>query len=194
MELSRASLAYLVFLGLVALLRLAELAYARHNARGNVAIEREPRFKWMVIVHASTYILLPLELILRRPPIGGWLTWIAVAIVLLAFVLRAWTLISLGRSWNVRIQRGTALTIVDSGPYAYIRHPNYVVVFLEVMAIPLIHHLILSAIILTVGNLLVLRGRIEQEEAALMEHPDWVSRMAGKPRFFPRLLKGGHRV
>ena len=62
------------------------------------------------------------------------------------------------------------------------------VVFLELLAIPLIHHLFISAAILTAANLVVLTIRIRNEEAVLAENPAWVAAMGAKPRFLPYLF------
>ena len=182
---------YLVFLGFLAFLRIWELARSKRNWRRHrhtATMPRERLFPWMVALHSAFFVLLPLELWWRQPSWGGPLSWSASAVTVLALVLRFWTLTTIGSSWNVRIVAASAYPIVSTGPYRYVRHPNYVVVFLELLAIPLIFHLTLSAAILTVGNLVVLGIRIRNEEAVLRENPRWVAEMAHKPRFIPFLL------
>lgn len=185
------AMAYFVFLGILAVWRLMELVLSKRNAafhQGQFKIQPEPAFKWMVALHTSMYFLLPLEWLWRRPEIGGWLTWFAAGMTLLAIILRIWTLWHIGKSWNVRIIGGKGYPICSAGPYAFLRHPNYLVVILELCFIPLIAHLWISALILSLGNGLVLFFRIREEEALLMENPAWVEAMKHKPRFLPFLF------
>lgn len=182
-------IAYLVFLALLGLLRLLELVHAKRNLRRrtDARVQPEPIYKWMVALHAGMFALLPLELWLRQPRIGGWVTWLALVAVLCALALRFWTLETLGHAWNVRIVDGEDLGIVTSGPYRWVRHPNYVVVMLELVAVPLVTKLYFSAILLSFANAWVLRRRIAAEEEMLMRHPKWAREMAPKPRFLPHL-------
>ncbi len=178
---------FLAFLVLTAGFRLWELRVSKRNLATHTRARafREPGFIWMVGLHVAFFVIQPLELFWRRPPFGGVISWLAIAVTFCALLLRFWTLRSLGRSWNVRVVHGRNYPIKDQGPYRYIRHPNYLVVFLEIAFIPLIYQLYWSALILTLWNLAVLRARINLEEATLRQNPEWVVRMAHKPRFFP---------
>ncbi len=182
---------YLAFIGFIALLRLGELFLAQRNLKNvgtQAEVVAEPRFSLMVLMHSLMYVVIPLELFWRRPTLGGALTWIALVIVILALIARYWTLRTMGTAWHVRILKGPQLPVITDGPFRYVRHPNYAIVMVELLFIPLIHHLYLSAIGLTVMNAWVLNGRIRQEEEWLSQRPDWVREMQSKPRFFPRLF------
>jgi len=82
------------------------------------------------------------------------------------------------------------LRIIDRGPYRFIRHPNYVALGLEFLGLPLIGGAYGSAVVLGVANALLLRRRIQEEDALLMAIPAYRERMAGKPAFLPRLVSG----
>ena len=179
---------YLGFIALMGLLRLVELAVSKRNWKRHRERARqlpEPIFRWMVLLHGGFFLLVPLELLWRRPAFGGWLSILAVTLTLSALLLRCWTLKTIGKAWNVRIVYGRDYPIVSSGPYRFIRHPNYLVVILELLWIPLIYHLYFSALLLTLANALVLRARIAEEERVLFENPAWVAGMAHKSRFLP---------
>jgi len=183
---------YLAVLGALAVLRLWELARSRRNwsRHSNYAtMPRESLFPWMVVLHTSFFVILPLELWWRNPSFGGPIAYLALAFFGLALGLRVWTLRTIGASWNVRVVGGQGYPIVSDGPYRYIRHPNYVVVALELLFFPLIFHLYFSACLLTLGNLIVLSVRIRNEEEVLRQNPDWVEKMAAKPRFIPLSFK-----
>ena len=102
---------------------------------------------------------------------------------------RIWVWRSLGEQWNVQIMT-SARPIVDSGPYQYVRHPNYTIVIVEMFALPLVHTAYITAVVCSVANALVLRERICCEEAALFTRSEYTAKMAAKPRFLPLFLRG----
>jgi methyltransferase len=99
-----------------------------------------------------------------------------------------WVWSSLGEQWNVQIVTSTR-PIVESGPYRYVRHPNYAIVIVEMFALPLVHSAYITALVCSLVNAVVLRERIRHEEAALFARPEYLSKMALKPRFVPPFLR-----
>ena len=79
-------------------------------------------------------------------------------------------------------------SIVTTGPYRWIRHPNYLVVILEVAALPLVHTAWASALVLSLLNAGVLWRRIRREEQALAQIPAWREAMATRKRLLPWIL------
>jgi len=61
-------------------------------------------------------------------------------------------------------------------------------VFLEVLALPLIHSAWITASAATVIHALLLKRRIGAEERVLMSDPVYRARMGGKPRFVPATM------
>ena len=102
---------------------------------------------------------------------------------------RIWVWSSLGEQWNVQIM-ATQRPIVDTGPYRYVRHPNYTIVIGEMLAIPLVHTAYITALCCSFANAFVLQKRIQQEEAALSVRTDYAEKMRAKPRFLPLSLRG----
>ena len=174
-------------LGFFAVARIAELVIAKQFAKRasdtGRDVEREPVFLWMVVLHTTPFVLIPLEVILLDRPFTLQLAVATLGILAVAFALRVWTLSTLGARWNVRIVRPDA--IITSGPYAFIRHPNYAVVILELFALPLVHGAYLTCAFLTLGNALILMKRIPAEEKVLFEVPGYREAMGNKARFFP---------
>jgi methyltransferase len=80
-----------------------------------------------------------------------------------------------------------ALGVVTGGPYRWIRHPNYVAVFAELAALPLVHGAWLTAAVGAALHVLVLRRRLALEEAVLAADPTYERLMGRKPRFLPRV-------
>jgi methyltransferase len=89
-------------------------------------------------------------------------------LVFLSFqVWRYWCIFSLGRFWNTRIIVLPGAGLVRSGPYRFLKHPNYVVVLLEIFVYPALFGCWATALIFGFSNLLLLKKRIRQEETAL---------------------------
>ena len=77
------------------------------------------------------------------------------------------------------------LGVVTAGPYRFVRHPNYVAVFVELLALPLVHGAYLTAVAGTLLHLLILRRRVSLEESVLMADEGYRRAFADKPRFIP---------
>jgi methyltransferase len=120
-------------IALVALQRLVELAYARRNTRALLAQggrETDAR-------HYPLFVLLH----------GGWLAvmfalaapdaapdWPWLALFALCQGLRAWVIVTLGPWWTTRVITVADAAPVAGGPYRFVRHPNYAIVAVEVVA------------------------------------------------------------
>jgi methyltransferase len=192
-EWSRVSVPSLAFffgvLAAMGFARIAELATAkRHASRAHARGERvlpEPIFPAMVALHTLPFWLAPIEVVLLDRPFIPWLAAASSAALIGAFAVRVWTLRTLGDAWNVRLVRPAG--IVCSGPYAFVRHPNYSVVIVELVALPLVHTAILTSAAMTLLNAVVLSRRIPAEEAMLHSIAGYDAAMAAKPRFIPSI-------
>ncbi|RVX43492.1 alkylresorcinol O-methyltransferase [Nonomuraea polychroma] len=163
--------AYLILIGLVVLERLAELAVARRNLawarlKGGVEYGRR-HYPWIVTAHVALLGAAPAEVWLLGRPFLPALGWPMLAIVLLAQALRWWCITTLGRQWNTRVVVVPGLPLVTGGPYRWMRHPNYVAVVAEGLALPLVHTAWLTALVFTAVNAVLLAIRITVEDAAL---------------------------
>jgi methyltransferase len=88
-------------------------------------------------------------------------------LVLASQALRWWCIATLGRQWNTRVIVVPSLERVTGGPYKLARHPNYVAVAVEGVALPLVHSAWLTAALFTALNLALLKVRIRTENDAL---------------------------
>jgi methyltransferase len=89
---------------------------------------------------------------------------------ILAKALKWWAILSLGRSWTFRVIVVPGDPPVASGPYAWLRHPNYVAVAFELVAVALMSGARVSGPVGTlVFGALMLR-RIAVEDLALARH------------------------
>lgn len=187
------TIAYLALLALVGIGRLAELRISRRNQRQlekqGVHKVAEPHFRLMVILHGGILIAAAAEvLILRRPFIPALAIPMGVLFVL-ANLLRWWVIRTLAGHWNVEVMASSRVGVMTSGPYRWIRHPNYVAVVVELFTLPMIHTAWITALAGTAANLVILRRRLAVEDGVLMADPVYRLTMGPKPRFLPRLFK-----
>ena len=158
----------LLIAGLVALERLAELVYARRNTAallraGGHEIGRG-HYPFIVLLHlswlASVYVFADKAAL----PVWGW-----IAFYLALQALRYWAIASLGRYWTTRIIAVPNAPLVARGPYRFMRHPNYLVVVLEIAALPLAFREPLVAALFSWLNAMLIAWRVRIETKALDE-------------------------
>ena len=102
--------------------------------------------------------------------------------------LRWWSIRTLGRRWNVHALVPDDLEPETGGPYRHIRHPNYLALLIEFLALPMAGGAWLSALALSIGNGLVLARRIRDEERLLAQAPGYEQAFAGRARFIPGIF------
>jgi methyltransferase len=162
---------YVALIGLVGLERVAELVVSLRNARWSFArggVESgRGHYPFMVVLHTGLLVGCVVEVLVADRPFTPALGWTMLAVVVLAQGLRWWCITVLGPQWNTRVIVVPDLSLVASGPYQWIRHPNYVAVVAEGVALPLVHDAWITAVVFTLLNLPLLAVRIRTEEAAL---------------------------
>lgn len=176
----------------VGLFRVIELVISRRRrtrlrARGAAPVA-ERHFLAMVLLHTGILVGALVEAWVAARPVVPWLAGTALALLFAASVLRWWVIATLGPHWNVKIMASLSLGVVTSGPYRFVRHPNYVAVFVELLALPLVHGAYLTAALGAAAHVWVLAQRIRAEEEVLLADPIYRAQMGPKPRFLPRLL------
>ncbi|MBX4908119.1 MULTISPECIES: isoprenylcysteine carboxylmethyltransferase family protein [Rhizobium] len=156
------SIALLTF---VTLQRLGELVLAQRNtaallARGGREVAPE-HYRVMVALHAAWIM----GLWLLAPGRSVQPFWFLVFLGLQA--LRLWVLTTLKDRWTTRIIILPGAPLVKSGPYRFLRHPNYTIVVCEIAVLPLAFGLPVYAIVFSFFNAAILHVRIKAENAAL---------------------------
>lgn len=182
---------YLALVAAVALERLVELVLSARNARralaaGGVELESRGFYAAMVGTHAAFLVAAPLEVALWAPPFEPALGGPMLALVAAAMALRYWAIATLGERWNTRVLVVPGAPAVATGPYRFVRHPNYVAVIVEMFALPLVHSAWRTALLFSAVNALLLGRRIAHEESALAAHADYAARLGDRARFVPR--------
>jgi methyltransferase len=168
-------------------MRLVELwvSVRRIRARPDDLVGEPALFPLMALLH-TLLVFAPLaEVWWLQRPFLPWAAALSVEMLVAATVLRVWTLRTIGWAWNVRVVKPPAEAVVTTGPYAWVRHPNYLAVIVEIAALPLFHGAWWSLLGLSLLNAAVLAVRIPTEERVLAEIPGWRDAMADRARFLP---------
>ena len=164
------------FAGFVAALgmqRLFELRLSQRNERQmrqRGGREHAPEtYRWIVALHAAWFAAMLLEVFAGRRRFHPRLAALALSLLAVGQALRLTAIRTLGWRWSTRVMTvpGAEGAPVRRGIYRYIRHPNYLGVELEILAVPLVHSAFLTSAVFGVANALLLRDRIRIEEQAL---------------------------
>lgn len=164
-------IAYTVFVALIAMQRLWELRISKRHLR---TLRAEGAFEvgaghypWMVALHTTFLLSCVAEVWLLDRPWRPLVGTAAMLVLIAATSLRWWILATLGDRWTTRVLAVPGEELVTWGPYRWLRHPNYLVVVMEIAAIPLVHCAWLTAGVFSIANLVLLRERIRVEDGAL---------------------------
>jgi methyltransferase len=152
--------------------RIVELVLSRRHAavafaRGGVEYGRG-HFRWLVALHTGLLLACLAEVFLGDRPFLPALGWPMLGLVLASQALRYWCIATLGQQWNTRVIVVPGAGAVRRGPYRWLRHPNYLAVVVEGIALPLVHTAWITAVAFTLLNaILLLLFRIPTEDRAL---------------------------
>lgn len=177
---------YSAVLVAVAAQRVRELSISRRNSRGGSGSPSAPgTYPLIVAAHVALFVLPPLEIRLarRRPSPRAALAWLGVLGA--ATGLRWWSIRSLGGDWNVQARVPDDLEPVTSGPYRFLRHPNYLALLAEFAALPMAGGAWISALLLSALNGAALAVRMRAEEAQLGRSAAYREAFRGKARLVP---------
>lgn len=163
---------FYIILSIVIVQRLLELVIAKRNeknmrAQGAYEVGAS-HYPLMILLHVSFFISLLIEVsTFNLTPSPLFLLFLVMFLCVQG--LRVWCLISLGSFWNTKIIVLPGAHVVTKGPYKYLRHPNYLVVSMEIALLPLMFEAYFTAICFTILNAIMLSIRIPTEERALKE-------------------------
>jgi protein-S-isoprenylcysteine O-methyltransferase Ste14 len=180
-----------VFWALFVLFVLAEYV-VRFRARRNRVGRPAERWSLAVVVATIAGALLVAVRLARwdatRIEAGRWFFFV-LGLVLMATgtVIRQWAIAVLGRFFTVEVRVQPGQTVVDRGPYRWVRHPAYtgMIVFLVGVGFALTNwlSLIVLAVVPTAG--LVVRIRSEESVLFAALGDDYRRYAAGRRRLFP---------
>jgi methyltransferase len=169
----RISMAAIV-VGAVLLMMLAELQLSRYNERrlrARGACEPpDDVYRTMAWMYPVLFGAMGVEGALFGPA-PGTTTLVGAALLGASKALKFWAMASLGTRWTFRVLVPPDGAMVSAGPYAFVRHPNYVAVMGELASVALLVGAKVSGPVAMLIFGVLLRYRIRVEDAALRHPP-----------------------
>jgi methyltransferase len=183
------SILYVAFVALAILVALIERRVAFVNEHRLVESGAEEIAPWvfrlMVPVYSLIFPAAIAEHLLERRSPPAVLAGAMLLLFLLSKGLKLWGVRHLGEAWTMKVILPARLDVVTSGPYRYMRHPNYVAVMGEILALPLAGGAYATALAGAGLFFVILVFRVRTEEAALLARPEYAGPMGRRRRFLP---------
>ena len=146
--------------------RLSELFYASRNervlrSRGGIEAGRS-HYPLIVLMHGAWLVAIVAAL---QP--DERLHLLPLSLFAALQLLRFWVVKTLGPFWTTRVITVQGEPLVRTGPYRFVRHPNYLIVIGEIALLPLVFGQVRTAFVFSIANLLMVAWRIRVENEAL---------------------------
>jgi methyltransferase len=185
-------LPFLIVISIIVFQRIIELFIAKRNENWmkiQGAVEFGARhYKYLVVMHGSFFLSLTAEKVLLERGLSPLWPFIF-CLFGLTQLIRVWVISSLGKFWNTKILVLANEKIVKKGPYRFVKHPNYFVVAMELVVVPLLFNAFYTALLFTILNALMMMVRIPEEEKALSTLTEYERTFQDANRFLPRFVK-----
>jgi methyltransferase len=163
-------MAILIVVALVYLPMLVEARRAAANERaqlGRGGLEAPGDvYGAMRIAYPSAFLLMVVEGAIRGLPSRPTIA-LGAALFAAAKLLKWWAILALGPAWTFRVITVRSRALVTGGPYAFLRHPNYVAVVGELVGTAVMTGAWIAGPLATLGFALLIRQRVAIEERAL---------------------------
>jgi methyltransferase len=142
---------------------------ARHDRALRSAGAAEPKddvFPLMQLAYPAAFLAMALEAWARRAQPNT--VFVAGAVLFaVAKTIKYWAIATLGDRWTFRVLVPPASSRITSGPYRFMRHPNYLGVMGELAGMALMAQAPIAGAISVVVFVLLIAARIRVEERAL---------------------------
>lgn len=160
-----------ILIGIIIGQRLVELIIAKNNEkwmkeRGGIEAGSE-HYRWFIYLHTLFFLSILIESNIQQNSTMISFNYVYFLVFLAAQLARIWCIYSLGRFWNTKIIVLPRVALIKKGPYKYVKHPNYIIVAVELFIIPMLFEAYITAIVFPIFHIMLLRVRIPAEEKAL---------------------------
>jgi methyltransferase len=120
----------------------------------------------MQIAYPAAFVAMLGEGAACGTPVDG-VFWTGASVFLAAKALKYWAVATLGARWTFRVLVPPGSSRIVSGPYRWLRHPNYAAVAGELAGTALMTHALIAGPLATVGFTALMVVRVRVEERAL---------------------------
>lgn len=157
--------AAIVYLPMLVEARRAAANERLQRARGGVE-PPDDVFKMMRVAYPAAFLLMMVDGAMGRTPEPAAVA-AGVALFAASKALKWWAILTLGQAWTFRVIVVRGVPLIKAGPYRFVRHPNYVAVVGELVAVALMTGSRIGSPIAVVGFGLLILKRIAVEQRAL---------------------------
>ncbi len=161
---------------------------------------REGRTHVVLRMLVGIPFMLTLAVYMVRPSILGWakldlpawMQWVGLALGLASLPLIWWVQSALGSNFSTVLHVRDEHTLVTSGPYRWVRHPMYTVLYMNLLAAFLLTENLLIGGVFLLSLTLIVASRVQREEQTMLEKfgEQYRDYMQQTGRFLPRLSAG----
>ena len=158
----------------IALQRLGELVHSNRNtkkllAEGGTEVGQS-HYPVMIAIHVGWLLTIAAFVVMSEThSVDELIIWPLLGVYGVVQLGRLWVLYSLGRYWSTKIIDLPEVPLIRKGPYRWIKHPNYLIVVLEIALLPMALQMWLIALVFSILNAGILAWRIQVENAALVK-------------------------
>ena len=130
-------------------------------------------YPWMQVAYPASFVAMTAEASLRQRSFGN-VVILGAVVFAIAKVLKYWAIATLGPRWTFRVLVPPGSTRVTTGPYRFLRHPNYLAVLGEFVGMGLMAEAPVTGVLslLLFGVLILSRIKIEERALARAGGPD----------------------
>lgn len=139
----------------------------------------------MRLFHSLWFLALIVEASLHGKLLTGNFEIIIFTLLIIGQIIRFHTINTLGIFWTIKVYHVPNRPIINEGLFRYVLHPNYLVVILELILVPLLIGAPVTMILFSIGNIYILKKRIELEEKELLLNSKYQTMFKQQKRFIP---------
>ena len=196
MEMSDRGFHIVFVLGFLLFMALRVYFFRRAAAEGGRMDVRDSRLSIVLRIALGmplagvlvAYMIRPEPLAWAAISLPAWVSWLGVGLMAVALAMLLWVQLALGANFNTILGVRERPTLVTHGPYRWVRHPMYVVLFLYLLSILMVTSNLLIGGFLLASFLFTVGLRVAKEEAILEEAygEEYRTYKSRTGRFWPR--------
>jgi len=123
-------------------------------------------YRIMRVAYPAAFLAMIAEGALRGWPTPETMA-VGAGVFVAAKLLKWWAILALGPSWTFRVVVVPGMRLVTSGPYRFMRHPNYVAVACEFLGVAMMTGAVVAGPVSVLVFGVLMRRRVAVERRAL---------------------------